>query len=46
MADLVAGRQPYATLKWRLVKTFEVGLAWRALRSVRLPVPRTAEGKP
>jgi len=36
MADLVAGRQPYATLKWRLVKTFEVGLAWRALRSVRL----------
>ena len=36
MADLVAGRQPYATLKWRLVKTFEVGLAWRALRSIRL----------
>ena len=31
MADLVAGRQPYATLKWRLVKTFEVRLAWRAL---------------
>ena len=31
MADLVAGRQPYATLKWRLIKTFEVGLAWRAL---------------
>jgi geranylgeranyl reductase family protein len=36
MADLVAGRQPYATLKWRLLKTFEVGLAWRALRAVRL----------
>ena len=36
MADLVAGRQPYATLKWRLAKTLEVGLAWRALRSVRL----------
>jgi flavin-dependent dehydrogenase len=36
MADLVAGRQPYATLEWRLLKTFEVGLAWRALRSVRL----------
>jgi len=31
MADLIAGRQPYATLKWRLIKTFEVGLAWRAL---------------
>jgi flavin-dependent dehydrogenase len=31
MADLVAGRQAYATLKWRLIKTFEVRLAWRAL---------------
>jgi len=31
VADLVAGRQPYATLKWRLIKTFEVGLAWQAL---------------
>jgi menaquinone-9 beta-reductase len=31
MADLVAGRQPYATLKWRLVKTLEVRLAWQAL---------------
>jgi hypothetical protein len=31
MADLVAGRQSYATLKWRLLKTFEMGLAWRAL---------------
>jgi geranylgeranyl reductase family protein len=31
MADLVAGRQPYATLKWRLLKTFEIGLALRAL---------------
>jgi geranylgeranyl reductase family protein len=31
MADLVAGRQSYATLKWRLLKTFELGLAWRAL---------------
>jgi geranylgeranyl reductase family protein len=31
MADLIAGRQPYATLKWRLIKTFEVRLAWRAL---------------
>ena len=31
MADLVAGRQSYATLKWRLMKTFEIGLAWRVL---------------
>jgi flavin-dependent dehydrogenase len=31
MADLVAGRQSYANLKWRLLKTFEVGLAWRAV---------------
>jgi len=31
VADLVAGRQAYATLKWRLIKTLEVGLAWRAL---------------
>jgi geranylgeranyl reductase family protein len=29
MADLIAGRQPYATLKWRLLKTFELGLALR-----------------
>jgi len=31
VADLVAGRQSYAQLKWRLVKTLEIGLAWRAL---------------
>ncbi len=31
MADLIAGRQGYADLKWRLLKTFEVGLAWRTL---------------
>jgi menaquinone-9 beta-reductase len=30
MADLVAGRQGYADLKWRLFKTFEIGLACRA----------------
>jgi geranylgeranyl reductase family protein len=30
-ADLVAGRQSYAGLKWRLMKTFEIGLAWRVL---------------
>ena len=33
MADLIAGRQGYADLKWRLLKTFELGLAWRALTS-------------
>jgi menaquinone-9 beta-reductase len=31
MADLVAGRQTYAGLKWRLAKTLEVKLAWRLL---------------
>ena len=36
MADLVAGRQSYASLKWRLLKTLEVGLAWRALMTKRL----------
>jgi geranylgeranyl reductase family protein len=38
MVDLVAGRQSYASLKWRLLKTFEIGLAWRALTS------RTGDG--
>jgi geranylgeranyl reductase family protein len=32
MADLVAGCQPYAGLKWRLAKTLEFGLAWRLIR--------------
>jgi flavin-dependent dehydrogenase len=32
MADLVAGRQPYRTLKRRLLATLELGLAWRAIR--------------
>lgn len=31
MVDLVAGRQPYATLKRRLLRTFEIGLAWQLL---------------
>jgi geranylgeranyl reductase family protein len=35
MADLLAGAQPYRDLKWRLAGTFEIGLAVRALRSVR-----------
>jgi flavin-dependent dehydrogenase len=39
MADLVAGEQPYRTLKRRLLATFEVGLAWRLLR-LELASPR------
>ena len=33
MAGLVAGTQPYGTLKWSLAKTAELGLAWRLVRS-------------
>lgn len=33
MADLIAGEQPYRTLKWRLLQTLELGLARRALTS-------------
>jgi geranylgeranyl reductase family protein len=29
MADLVAGEQSYADLKWRLLKTLELKVAWR-----------------
>jgi geranylgeranyl reductase family protein len=32
MGDLVAGSQPYATLKGRLIRTLEVSLAWRLLK--------------
>lgn len=39
MADLVAGEQPYGTLKRRLLATFEIGLAWRLLR-LELGSPR------
>jgi geranylgeranyl reductase family protein len=31
MADLIAGLQPYATLRRRLVRTLELRLAWRLL---------------
>jgi geranylgeranyl reductase family protein len=37
MADLVAGRQPYQSLKWRLVKTGEVALACRLIASRMWP---------
>jgi len=33
MAGLVAGTQPYETLKWSLARTAELGLAWRLIRS-------------
>jgi flavin-dependent dehydrogenase len=33
MADLIAGEQPYSTLKWSLVRTAELGLAWRLVRA-------------
>jgi len=33
MAGLVAGTQPYASLKWSLARTAELGLAWRLLRA-------------
>lgn len=33
MADLVAGVQPYRTLRRRLLRTFELGLAWKLLRA-------------
>jgi geranylgeranyl reductase family protein len=33
VADLIAGDQPYATLKWSLMQTAELGLAWRLIRS-------------
>ena len=32
LVDLVAGRQSYLSLKWRLLKTLEVGLAWKMVR--------------
>ena len=32
MADLIAGRQSYASLTWRLLGTWEWGLAARAIR--------------
>lgn len=37
MADLVAGTQPYRTIKRRLLGTMEFGLAWKWLRSAYLP---------
>ena len=36
MADLVAGTQSYRTLRTRLLKTWEFGLAWKLARTLRL----------
>ena len=37
MADLIAGTQGYADLKWRLLRTFELRLAWRTVTGVSGP---------
>jgi geranylgeranyl reductase family protein len=34
MADLIAGRQEYRSLKWRLLKTLEIGLAIEAFATL------------
>ena len=39
MADLIAGRQSYLGLKWRLLRTLEWRLAWQALMMDRRPGP-------
>jgi len=35
MADLVAGEQSYRSLKWRLAKTMEIGVAWNCLKRLK-----------
>ena len=37
MADLIAGTQGYQDLKWRLLRTLELGLAWRIVAGVSSP---------
>ena len=44
MADLIAGRQGYAGLKWRLARTLEWRWAWRAMLSARRSRPWRAPG--
>lgn len=41
MADLVAGTQGYASLKWRLLRTLDWSLAWQLLRLERGAPRRT-----
>jgi geranylgeranyl reductase family protein len=43
MADLAAGTQTYAGLKWKLLSTMEWRLAWRLLRLERGPSPAVAD---
>jgi len=45
MADLIAGRQSYAGLKWRLARTLEWRWAWRAMLSARSSRPWRAPGR-
>ena len=44
MADLIAGTQPYRSLKRRLLATCELGLAWRWLRESRQLAGRSIGG--
>jgi flavin-dependent dehydrogenase len=44
VADLVAGRQPYRTLRRRLLSTFELRLAWQLLALARAPAPAERSG--
>jgi geranylgeranyl reductase family protein len=46
MADLIAGRQGYRGLKWRLAQTLEWRWAWRALVSARNNHPGHAPAYP
>jgi len=43
MGNLIAGRQGYAGLKWRLLRTLEWQLAWQA---IGIPGPAAALGRP
>jgi flavin-dependent dehydrogenase len=40
MVDLIAGRQSYRSLNWRLLKTFELRLAWKTVRETSLTFGR------
>jgi len=40
MVDLIAGQQSYRSLKWRLLKTFELRLAWKTVRETSLTLGR------
>jgi flavin-dependent dehydrogenase len=46
MADLIAGKQGYAGLKWRLLRTLEWRLAWQTLVTARNIRRGHAHGRP